>query len=90
MKFKGKSIADVLDMTVEGAHEFFNAVPPIRDKMAMLEGVALGYINVGQQATTLSGGEAQRVKLRRNCRGGRRGKLCTYRTNLPRGSISRT
>jgi excinuclease ABC subunit A len=63
VKFKGKSIADVLDMTVEDAHEFFKAVPPIRDKMAMLEEVGLGYIKVGQQATTLSGGEAQRVKL---------------------------
>jgi excinuclease ABC subunit A len=63
VKFKGKSIAEVLDMTVEDAHEFFKAVPPIRDKMAMLEEVGLGYIKVGQQATTLSGGEAQRVKL---------------------------
>ncbi|MBC2776501.1 excinuclease ABC subunit UvrA [Parasphingopyxis marina] len=63
VKFKGKSIADVLDMTVEDAHEFFKAVPPIRDRMAMLEQVGLGYIKVGQQATTLSGGEAQRVKL---------------------------
>jgi len=61
--FKGKSIADVLDMTVEEAVEFFKAVPPIRDKMAMLNEVGLGYIHVGQQATTLSGGEAQRVKL---------------------------
>jgi excinuclease ABC subunit A len=63
VKFKGRSIADVLDMTVEDAHEFFKAVPPIRDKMAMLVEVGLGYIKVGQQATTLSGGEAQRVKL---------------------------
>jgi excinuclease ABC subunit A len=61
--FKGKSIADVLDMTVEDAAEFFKAVPPIRDKMAMLAEVGLGYVHVGQQATTLSGGEAQRVKL---------------------------
>ncbi|HET9428668.1 MAG TPA: excinuclease ABC subunit UvrA, partial [Allosphingosinicella sp.] len=63
VKFKGKSIADVLDMTVEDAHVFFKAVPGIRDKMAMLEEVGLGYVKVGQQATTLSGGEAQRVKL---------------------------
>jgi excinuclease ABC subunit A len=63
VKFKGKSIADVLDMTVEDAVEFFKAVPPIRDKMAMLAEVGLGYVQVGQQATTLSGGEAQRVKL---------------------------
>ena len=63
VKFKGRSIADVLDMTVEDAAEFFKAVPGIRDKMAMLHEVGLGYIKVGQQATTLSGGEAQRVKL---------------------------
>ena len=63
VKFKGLSIADVLDMTVEDAAEFFKAVPPIRDKMAMLAEVGLGYVKVGQQATTLSGGEAQRVKL---------------------------
>ena len=63
VKFKGKSIADVLDMTVEDALEFFKAVPPIRDKMAMLVEVGLGYVQVGQPATTLSGGEAQRVKL---------------------------
>jgi excinuclease ABC subunit A len=63
VKFKGHSIADVLDMTVEDAAEFFKAVPPIRDKMAMLVEVGLGYVKVGQQATTLSGGEAQRVKL---------------------------
>jgi len=63
VKFKGRSIADVLDMTVEDAAAFFKAVPPIRDKMEMLVEVGLGYVKVGQQATTLSGGEAQRVKL---------------------------
>ena len=63
VKFKGRSIADVLDMTVEDAAEFFKAVPSIRDKMEMLKEVGLGYIKVGQPATTLSGGEAQRVKL---------------------------
>jgi len=63
VRFKGKSIADVLDMTVEDAQEFFKAVPAIRDKMDALMRVGLGYIKVGQQATTLSGGEAQRVKL---------------------------
>jgi len=61
--FKNKSIADVLDMTVEEGAEFFKAVPSIRDKMRTLEEVGLGYIHVGQPATTLSGGEAQRVKL---------------------------
>jgi excinuclease ABC subunit A len=63
VQFKGKSIADVLDMTVEEGVAFFKAVPPIRDKLAMLEQVGLGYIHIGQAATTLSGGEAQRVKL---------------------------
>ncbi|WP_281825332.1 excinuclease ABC subunit UvrA [Jannaschia rubra] len=63
IKFKGKSIADVLDMNVEEAQEFFRAVPSIREKMDALMRVGLGYIRVGQQATTLSGGEAQRVKL---------------------------
>jgi len=63
IKFKGKSIADVLDMTVEDAQTFFTAVPSIRTKMDALMRVGLGYIKVGQQATTLSGGEAQRVKL---------------------------
>jgi len=63
VKFKGHSIADVLDMTIEDAEEFFKAVPSIREKMRMLNEVGLGYVNVGQQATTLSGGEAQRVKL---------------------------
>ncbi|CCG42322.1 excinuclease ABC subunit UvrA [Magnetospirillum molischianum] len=61
--FRGKSIADVLDMTVEEAADFFKAVPAIRDRMVTLQRVGLGYIHLGQQATTLSGGEAQRVKL---------------------------
>ncbi|MDA0239174.1 MAG: excinuclease ABC subunit A, partial [Proteobacteria bacterium] len=61
--FRGKSIADVLDMTVEEGLDFFKAVPAIRDKMATLNRVGLSYIHIGQQANTLSGGEAQRVKL---------------------------
>ena len=61
--FKGKTIADVLDMTVEEGAVFFKAVPSIRDKLETLDRVGLGYIRVGQPATTLSGGEAQRVKL---------------------------
>jgi excinuclease ABC subunit A len=61
--FKGKSIADVLDMTVDDAAEFFRAVPRVRNILETLQQVGLGYIHVGQQATTLSGGEAQRVKL---------------------------
>lgn len=63
IKYKGKSIADVLDMTVEEGAEFFAAVPAIKNKLETLNRVGLGYIKVGQQATTLSGGEAQRVKL---------------------------
>ncbi len=61
--FRGKSIADVLDMTVEEALDFFRAVPRVREPLALLHRVGLDYIHVGQQATTLSGGEAQRVKL---------------------------
>ena len=63
IKYKGKSIAEVLDMTVEDGVGFFEAIPMIRDKLVTLERVGLGYIKIGQQATTLSGGEAQRVKL---------------------------
>jgi len=61
--FRGKSVAEVLEMTVEEAADFFKAVPSIRDKMETLKRVGLGYVKVGQPATTLSGGEAQRVKL---------------------------
>jgi excinuclease ABC subunit A len=63
IRFKDKSIADVLEMTVDDGAEFFRAVPVIRDKLVTLQKVGLGYIQVGQPATTLSGGEAQRVKL---------------------------
>ncbi len=63
MTFRDRSIADVLDLTVDEGAEVFTAVPAIRDKLVMLQRVGLGYIKVGQQATTLSGGEAQRVKL---------------------------
>jgi excinuclease ABC subunit A len=63
IKYKGKSIAEVLDMTVDEALIFFKNIPPIRRKLETLAGVGLGYIHLGQQATTLSGGEAQRVKL---------------------------
>jgi excinuclease ABC subunit A len=63
VRFKDKSVADVLDMTVEEGAEFFKAVPSIRDKLETLARVGLGYIRIGQQATTLSGGEAQRIKL---------------------------
>lgn len=63
VKYKGKSIADVLDMTIEEACEFFQVIPKIHRKLATLMEVGLGYIRMGQPATTLSGGEAQRVKL---------------------------
>ncbi len=63
IKFKGKNIADVLDMTVEDALEFFHSIPKIRSKLQTLYDVGLGYIKLGQSSTTLSGGEAQRVKL---------------------------
>jgi len=63
VQLRGESIGDVLEMTVEKVAEFFKAVPVIRDKLELLKQVGLGYIHLGQQATTLSGGEAQRVKL---------------------------
>jgi len=63
IKYRGKSIADVLDMTVSQALEFFKKIPRIQRKLQTLKDVGLGYIHLGQQATTLSGGEAQRVKL---------------------------
>jgi excinuclease ABC subunit A len=63
IKYKGKSIADVLDMTVSEAHEFFKNIPGLKSKLEVLEAVGLEYIRLGQAATTLSGGEAQRIKL---------------------------
>ncbi len=63
VKFKGKSIADVLDMTVDEAYVFFENIPSIKNRLKLLQEVGLGYIKLGQPATTLSGGEAQRIKL---------------------------
>ena len=63
VKYKGKSIADVLDMTIEEAETFFENIPSIKNKLTTLVNVGLGYVKLGQNATTLSGGEAQRVKL---------------------------
>jgi excinuclease ABC subunit A len=65
IEYKGKNIADVLNMTVTQAMEFFEAIPTIRTKLKVLSDVGLGYIRLGQPATTLSGGEAQRIKLSR-------------------------
>jgi excinuclease ABC subunit A len=63
VRFKGKSIADVLDMSIEDALQFFAKIPKIRRRLQMLHDVGLDYVKLGQPATTLSGGEAQRVKL---------------------------
>jgi excinuclease ABC subunit A len=63
IKFRGKSIAEVLDMTIDEAVAYFSAQPRIRDRLSILQRVGLGYVKLGQQATTLSGGEAQRIKL---------------------------
>ena len=63
IKYKGQSISDVLEMTISQAHEFFEAIPSINNKLATLRAVGLGYLRLGQPATTLSGGEAQRIKL---------------------------
>ena len=63
VQFKGRSISDILDMTIDEGVDFFSAVPTIRDKFSTLQRVGLGYVKIGQPATTLSGGEAQRVKL---------------------------
>ena len=78
IKFKGKSISDVLNMTVEDAQSFFSAIPSIREKMDALMRVGLGYIKVGQQATTLSGGEAQRVKLSKELSKRQPAALCIF------------
>ena len=63
VKYKDKSIADVLDMTIDEAYSFFENIPSIKNKLDLLRRVGLGYIKLGQPATTLSGGEAQRIKL---------------------------
>ena len=63
VKYKDKSIADVLDMTIDEAYKFFDAIPAIKNRLDLLRQVGLGYVKLGQPATTLSGGEAQRIKL---------------------------
>jgi excinuclease ABC subunit A len=79
--WRGKNIYDVLEMTVEEAHEFFSAIPSIQRKLETLEKVGLGYVKLGQSATTLSGGEAQRVKLATELSKRSTGKRFTFWTN---------
>ena len=81
VRYKGKSIAEVLEMTVADALQFFEPVPSIKQKLKTLHDVGLDYIRLGQAATTLSGGEAQRVKLATELSGGRRGGPSTSWTS---------
>ena len=90
VRFKGKSIADVLEMSVEEALEFFAKIPKIRRRLQTLHDVGLDYIRLGQPATTLSGGEAQRVKLARSSRRSPRAGRSTSSTSRRRASTSRT
>ena len=91
IRFKGKTIADVLDMTVEEALEFFEHIPGIRQRCRRSHDVGLGYIRLGQPATTLSGGEAQRVKLATELSQGRdRARPSTSSTSRPPGCTSPT
>jgi excinuclease UvrABC ATPase subunit len=83
-----ENIHEVLEMTVEDAHEFFSAVPVIRRKLQTLLDVGLGYIRLGQSATTLSGGEAQRVKLALELSNGIPAARCTFWMNRPPACIS--
>ena len=82
IKFKGKNISEVLDLTVEQALKFFDAVPIIKRKLATLNDVGLGYVRLGQSATTLSGGEAQRVKLAKELSKVATGKTTVSYTHL--------
>ncbi len=82
VKYKGHSISDVLDMTVSEALQTFENIPSIARKMKTICDVGLGYIRMGQPATTLSGGEAQRVKLATDCRGAAPATRCIFWTSL--------
>ena len=88
IKFKDKSIADVLNMTVDEGCDFFENISNIRSKLLTLKKVGLGYIKIGQQATTLSGGEAQRIKLAKNYPKGQLEEQCIYWTNLQQAFIN--
>ena len=90
IKYKDKSIADILDMTVEEGCSFFEAIPMIKKKLDTLQNVGLGYIKIGQQATTLSGGEAQRIKLSKELSKRATGKPCTYLMSQLRDFMSMT
>ena len=90
VRFKGKTIADVLEMTVEEAVDFFQHIPKIKRRLQALHDVGLDYIRLGQPATTLSGGEAQRVKLASELSKSRRAGRSTSSTSRPPACTSRT
>ena len=90
IQYKGKNIHDILGMTVEQAREFFDAVPVVARKLQTLVDVGLSYITLGQSATTLSGGEAQRVKLALELSSATPAARCTSSTNRPPACISGT
>ena len=88
--YKGRNIADILDMTVDEAARFFRKVPTVSDRLIALEDVGLGYVRLGPSGTTLSGGEAQRIKLAAELAKRRRAARFTSWTSRPPACISRT
>ncbi len=89
VEYKGKNIADVLDMTVDEAVDFFSAIPKISRKLQTIKEVGLGYVSLGQSATTLSGGEAQRMKLASELHKKLMAATSIFLMNQPRGYILR-